>query len=272
MGKKLDEEKLYRKIEQPFDDIDKNTESSVNDLIYFFKLRFNKAKINYAFFQKKRFYKSTIIALKSLFNGLNYEQKKNLASTLVEVIREEYCPLTNGKINRWFFAAVLHYCFEVLKEIDEPFRVCFGDFDLRRGLNEAFCRLVIISKIEIQCRYFCNGKRKWYGVVIQSDGEIIKEYDNFIFDKKYIEELWLNEWCYKEEDNINTTPMNAYKTLLCFFNDENYNIAINKSTYWNYRKAISEETMDRSTNERKKEKTKKKKAKKKKTKKKKRKR
>ncbi len=254
MGKKTDEEKLYRKIEQPFDDIDKNKESSVNELVYFFKLRFDKTKINNEVFQKIRFYKSTIVALDSLFNGLNYDQEKNLASTLVKEIRKEYCPLTNGKTNRWFLAAVLHYCFEVLKEIDEPFRVCFGEFDLEKGLNEAFCRLVIVSKIEIQSRFFCNGKREWYGLVIQNDGEIIKENNSFNDDKMYIEELWIKEWCYKEKDNMNTTGTQAHKTLHCFFNDEKNEISLKNSTYWNYRECISKEASDRSTNRKKKHK------------------
>lgn len=224
------EAQAYNFIEKEFEIADKS-ENLINNLLDRFRTRFNIDFMNLEWFQKKECYDSTIVAVKSLFNGLSFDEKLELASSLVELIKNEYCSCEFGVVNHWFLAAVLHICFELLKECEERFRIAFCSFNINNGSNEAFCRLVVVSKIEVYCRFVCNETRPWHRDVFRFDGEVIKKNKYIKSDEKILKYLWMNKWCVANDDNgIKLNKQRGLKALMMLLGNDNKSKI--ESAYW----------------------------------------
>lgn len=221
MAKKLkSEEEEYQSLVKVFgdgyDSFERRQKYTINELVELFKKKYSIDYISNEMFKKKKFFSYLTKYLDSLFKYLNYNEKQTLASTMIEEIQSFYCPSENGKINRWFLSAVLDYCFDKLRDHPEFFRDLFCKFSLENGNNEAFCRLFVISKIEMCSRFLFHDTRDWHKLVIKCDGEIIKNNPYFNEDKGYIESLWNNEWYEKMAKPLKSRSIDA---LHIFFSD-----------------------------------------------------
>lgn len=214
------EEDAYKFLSQPIIMINSGR-YKIKEIVDLVKTRYNVEFLKLNFLDNKKFYDKVYDNIKILFNSIEGCKYIELASSLIELLDEHYCKeQLYLPVARWFLAAIIHICFEYLKETSEAFITSFKRFSKDGGSYSIFCRAVIIFSIEFYCRIESSDCLDSYGTVIRYDGEVIKDLKED--SSEVIKTLWI----------IKCKEKNKYKEGI----DSFYNILLKRNimntVYW----------------------------------------
>lgn len=205
------EEDAYKFLSQPIIMINprKYTIKEIVDLV---KIRYSVEFLELNFLDNEKFYDKVYDNIKTLFNIIESCKYNELASSLIELLDEHYCKKDLYlPVARWFLAAIIHVCFDYLKETSEAFIISFKRFSKDDGSYSIFCRAVIIFSIEFYCRIESSDCHESYGTVIRYDGEVIQYLKED--SSKVIKTLWIKK-CREKNININIECLDSFYNVL----------------------------------------------------------
>lgn len=192
---------------------------TIKEIVSNFKKRYSEEVLDYPDLNSKKIYDFTVQRLEDVFKMLSLNDRDELSFELVKLLKNKYCLKKPNKTRQYFLAAVIHICFEYVKESASCFSKIFSTFERANGEAETFCRLILVAKIENYCIFRYQGCRDWYIDVIQHNGEVV-ENTNLEY-KQLVNTLW-KEWCPKGNNN------EGLRTCYNFLNK----CEITKSIYW----------------------------------------
>lgn len=193
--------------------------STVEDIIEYFDTRYNDKLLSCETLKSKKFYFSTVNAIKRIFDSVDYKKAEEIAIELMNLLHNKHCNNSVTDTTKWFYAAIIHMCFDCLKESTTDFFKTFSKFKCTDGETSKFCRFIIVAKIECYCRYECNSSRSFHKDVISYDGEPVSSCGEKYGD--FLTELWVT-W------NNFERVMDGYLSCNNFLK----NTDIYKSLYW----------------------------------------
>lgn len=209
---------IYTFLERDFfvGDI-KNLKSE--DIVEYFETRYNNELLNHEELNNIRFYDSTVNSINRLFDSIGLNKKKELAMDLIALLHKKYCKDKLTVVRQWFYSAIIHACFECLKDSPDKFQEVFCYFDHKSGEANLFCRFILVAQIENYYRYQSQNCGDSYEYVIKHDGEVVTEGKKFY--KDLLVKLWVRWYPF---DNPILGMISCYNFL------ENYEKG--KSIYW----------------------------------------
>lgn len=209
---------IYTFLERDFFAGDINN-LEIREIIEYFETRYCNELLNLEELNDIRFYNNTVKSINRLFDSIGLTRRKELAMNLIELLHNKYCEEELTEVRQWFYSAIIHTCFECLKESPEKFREVFCYFDDNSGEANLFCRFILVAKIENYSRFQCQVCRDFHKDVIAYDGEVVtKAKEDY---KELLAKLWIQ--CYSFNEPV-LGMVSCYNFL------ENYEKG--KSIYW----------------------------------------
>ena len=149
----------------------------IPDIIYWVNLFYNCELLNELDLEDdSQFFKKMQKSLKELFLAGTYEYDKELCNALLSMIQNSYCDDCLSRAKQLFIAAIIHVCFEKVRDREDCFEPLFSSelFNSDNGKTQAFCRFVIVSEIENYIRFYygayASEEKPWLLRVIDFDG------------------------------------------------------------------------------------------------------
>lgn len=178
-------------------DIKDPTTKTVAELKELIKTRYSKKFLEEVVVEDKEdYFKLTVQTLQKLFSGQEREFRISLAFSLLKMLEEDdiYKNIELTTASKFFLAALVHVCFNNIKDYDTEFCETFRTLDANKGIVSAFGRFIAICEIEYYCSFVANDIRTEYVSVIKNDSEVfctVKiEQEEVIFFAKFLWELY----------------------------------------------------------------------------------